>query len=224
MNFCGSNEPRGPDASPREARNTPLTRRELLYLPGVRPTKVIPLSSSDAGYRVRPRARFVKAVRRVGWRRTARLEEPKSTAQPTAQSTAPCPPHCGSAFAPPRLPSPAGISSRFCCRKMSEIPIYAGGRQIFRARTSLFARLARFILFRLTAEMIESLLQAWHASNRKVITAARHDANASAKRATRPVDGKCWRISTGSLGPIPRPILCSRACAVHSISAVSRNS
>ncbi len=30
----------GPDASPREARNTPLTRRELLFLPGVRPTLV----------------------------------------------------------------------------------------------------------------------------------------------------------------------------------------
>ncbi len=33
-------ESRGPDASHREARNTPLTRRELLFLPGVRPTKV----------------------------------------------------------------------------------------------------------------------------------------------------------------------------------------
>ncbi len=43
----------------------------------------------------------------------------------SATSTAPCPPHCGSAIAPPR-----------------------------------FARLTRFILFRLTAEMIESLLQA----------------------------------------------------------------
>ena len=32
----------------------------------------------------------------------------------TAQFSAPCQPHCGSAFAPPRLPSPAGISSRFC--------------------------------------------------------------------------------------------------------------
>ena len=33
-------EPRGPAACPRAARNTPLTRRELLFLPGVRPTKV----------------------------------------------------------------------------------------------------------------------------------------------------------------------------------------
>ena len=33
-------EPRGPDASHREARNTPLARRELLFLPGVRPHKV----------------------------------------------------------------------------------------------------------------------------------------------------------------------------------------
>ena len=31
---------RGPDASPREARNTPLVRRELLFLPGVQPHKV----------------------------------------------------------------------------------------------------------------------------------------------------------------------------------------
>ena len=31
-------EPRGPDA--REARNMPLTRRELPFLLGVRPTKV----------------------------------------------------------------------------------------------------------------------------------------------------------------------------------------
>ena len=36
------------------------------------------------------------------------------TGQSTAQFSAPYPPHCGSAFAPPRLPSPAGISSRFC--------------------------------------------------------------------------------------------------------------
>ena len=28
-----------------------------------------------------------------------------------------------------RLPSPAGISSRFCCRKTSEIPLLAGGRR-----------------------------------------------------------------------------------------------
>ena len=33
-------EPRGPNACPRAARNTPLTRRELPFLPGVRPTKV----------------------------------------------------------------------------------------------------------------------------------------------------------------------------------------
>ncbi len=39
----------------------------------------------------------------------------------TAQFSAPCLSHCGSAIAPP-LPSPAGISSRFCCCKTSEIP------------------------------------------------------------------------------------------------------
>ena len=33
-------ESRGPDASHREARNTPLARQELSFLPGVRPTKV----------------------------------------------------------------------------------------------------------------------------------------------------------------------------------------
>ena len=33
-------EPLGPDASHRAARNTPLARRELPFLPGVRPTKV----------------------------------------------------------------------------------------------------------------------------------------------------------------------------------------
>ncbi len=38
--FLRPNGSRGPDASPREARNTPLARRELLYLPGVRPHKV----------------------------------------------------------------------------------------------------------------------------------------------------------------------------------------
>ena len=36
------------------------------------------------------------------------------TAHSSSQFSAPCPPHCGSAVAPPRLPSPAGISSRFC--------------------------------------------------------------------------------------------------------------
>ena len=35
-------------------------------------------------------------------------------AQCSPQFSAPCQPHCGSAVAPPRLPSPAGISSRFC--------------------------------------------------------------------------------------------------------------
>ncbi len=34
--------------------------------------------------------------------------------QSSPQFSAPCPPHCGSAFAPPRMPSPAGISARFC--------------------------------------------------------------------------------------------------------------
>ena len=39
-----------------------------------------------------------------------RFSRPKnSTAQSTAQFSAPCLPHCGSAFAPPRLPSPAAI-------------------------------------------------------------------------------------------------------------------
>ena len=38
--FCDPLGSRGPDASPREARNTPLARRELPFLPGVRPTKV----------------------------------------------------------------------------------------------------------------------------------------------------------------------------------------
>ena len=33
-------EPRRPDACPRVARNTPLARRELRFLPGVRPHKV----------------------------------------------------------------------------------------------------------------------------------------------------------------------------------------
>ena len=63
------------------------------------------------------------AIRRVGWRRTARLKEPQklgpkqapthhpnlspmlspknSTTQSSPQFSAPCPPHCGSAFAPP---------------------------------------------------------------------------------------------------------------------------
>ena len=38
----------------------------------------------------------------------------KSKAQSSTQFSTPCQPHCGSAGAPPRLPSPAGISSRFC--------------------------------------------------------------------------------------------------------------
>ncbi len=49
-------------------------------------------------------------------RRPRRGRRPKgrtSTAQSTPQFSAPCQPHCGSADAPP-LPSPAGISSRFC--------------------------------------------------------------------------------------------------------------
>ncbi len=86
-----------------------------------------------------------------------------STRLSPTQGSAPCQPHCGSAVAPPHSRRPAGISSQFCCRKMSEIPIYAGGQRFSREveffRTSFCVRApARFILFRLTAEMIESLL------------------------------------------------------------------
>ena len=35
--FLRPNGSRGPDACPRAARNTPLARRELPFLPGVRP-------------------------------------------------------------------------------------------------------------------------------------------------------------------------------------------
>ncbi len=49
-------------------------------------------------------------------RKPATVFEPEEqvTAPSTAQLSAPCSLHCGSAVAPPRLPSPAGISSRFC--------------------------------------------------------------------------------------------------------------
>ncbi len=168
-------ESRGPDASPRETRNTPLTRRELPFLPGARPKKAIPHSppnlSSSTCCGVRP-ARFFKSqafaprfsvsvcalqgwakgpARRPGgspsrkntatshsatfvlgasphaplMRRPRRGRRPKgrtSTAQGSTTSTAPiqaprsaqrgsktvaassitpCPPHCGSACAPP---------------------------------------------------------------------------------------------------------------------------
>ena len=52
------------------------------------------------------------AVRRMGWRRTTRFFEPQlqrpilqdsSPAQSSPQFSAPCPPHCGSASAPPHF-------------------------------------------------------------------------------------------------------------------------
>ena len=46
----------------------------------------------------------------------------KSTVQPTA----PCPPHCGSAFAPPRLPSPAAILAGLAECQPAEYALFGG--------------------------------------------------------------------------------------------------
>ena len=62
--YCGSKNRAGQTPPPREARNTPLTRRELPFLPGARPKKAIPHSppnlSSSTCCGVRP-ARFFKS-------------------------------------------------------------------------------------------------------------------------------------------------------------------
>ena len=58
------------------------------------------------------------AVRRMGWRQTARFFEPQlqhpilqdsSPAHSSPQFSAPCQPHCGSAVAPPRFRAPCAI-------------------------------------------------------------------------------------------------------------------
>ncbi len=81
------------------------------------------------------------------------------TAQNPAQFSAPCPPHCGYAVAPPHSRRPQQFLPDWPSANRQNMPIHAGGRRIFCAPLfSFFARLARFILFRLIAEMIESLL------------------------------------------------------------------
>ena len=55
----------------------------------------------------------------------------KSSTPNSPQFSAPCPPHCGSAYAPPHSRRPLGFHLDFAHRKTSEIPLYAGGRRLF---------------------------------------------------------------------------------------------
>ncbi len=59
-----------------------------------------------------------------------------------------------------RLPSPAGISSRFCSPQNERNPFLCGRATCRVLFCSLLARLRRFILFRLIAERVESPLKA----------------------------------------------------------------
>ena len=97
-----------------------------------------------------------------------------STAQSTAQFSAPCPPHCGSATAPPvplgtrkmGMPTPnrrpLGFHFDFAIAKRAKSPFRRAGDGALR-EVEFFARLARFIYIRLTAEIVESLLLAGRA-------------------------------------------------------------
>ena len=54
-----------------------------------------------------------------------------SAAQSSPQFSVPCQPHCGSACAPPRLPSPAAILAGLASANRQNMPVQAGGRQSF---------------------------------------------------------------------------------------------
>ncbi len=93
----------------------------------------------------------------------------KSKAQSSPQFSVPYPPHCGSAIAPPvplgtrklGVSTPKRRPRQFLpdwpSANRQNMPFKRAGDEVF-GRSSLFARLARFILFRLTAEIVESLL------------------------------------------------------------------
>ena len=76
-------------------------------------------------------------------------------AQRTAQFSAPCPPHCGSAFAPPRAVARWDFISILLTAKRVKFLFKRAGDgffvqgQVFFARRSLSARLARFSYIRL---------------------------------------------------------------------------
>ncbi len=94
----------------------------------------------------------------------------KSKAQSSPQFSVPYPPHCGSAIAPPvplgtrklGVSTPKRRPRQFLpdwpSANRQNMPSYAEGRRSFRERTEFFRAPARFILFRLTAEIVESLL------------------------------------------------------------------
>ncbi len=99
----------------------------------------------------------------MGWRRTARLKEPQklgpkqapthrpnlspmlspknSTAQSSPQFSAPCPPHCGSAFAPPLFRAP--LTTGGYCARAARAPRPVDGQNFVLLRQPLppfFAR------------------------------------------------------------------------------------
>ena len=62
-------------------------------------------------------------------------------AQSTAQFSAPCQPHCGSAVAPPRLPSPAAILAGLAECQPAEYTLLNGRATEFCSKSRFFARL-----------------------------------------------------------------------------------
>ena len=124
---------------------------------------------SRAACRPSPRSRYAAWANRPAPLRVAEAPHP-FTAQgcrirprpisSSPQFSAPCPPHCGSAAAPPRFPRACAIHSLSAHRRNSLIASFGVARGC--PKGGYCARAAR---------------------------------------APRPVDGKCWRISTGSLYP-----------------------
>ncbi len=107
-----------------------------------------------------------------------RFSSPKNnTAQSRTQFSAPCPPHCGSAVAPPRFAVARWdfISILLTAKRVKSLFKRAGDG--FFAHHFFFARLffvrapCAIQLYSATAEIVESLLQAWRASSLREGTA-----------------------------------------------------
>ncbi len=80
-----------------------------------------------------------------------------STAQSVPQFSAPCQPHCGSAVAPPRLPSPAAILAGLAHRQPAEYALLSGRATDFTREGRVFSRACAIHLYSATAEIAESL-------------------------------------------------------------------
>ncbi len=109
----------------------PEALRAWATRPAVRGTALFAFGLSGRSLRGPKRALRVASRPRGGFSPRDSASR-KSTAQPTAQNTAPCRPHCGSAYAPPHSRRPLGFHLDFAITKRAKSLFRRAGDGVLR--------------------------------------------------------------------------------------------